>query len=221
MIIERRPTGTHTPLVTPAPWTRLGFNKCPCCPLPGEGGSCPAALSMQTTLDGLRHRTSTETVTATAIDDQGRKQTVTWPLQLVGAIMVQLAVFSSACPVGRKIKPYLAGLPPFTSSDDLLQHILKKILGTQGGEVLGTRREIQEIIEPLRQVFVYLLRRLRGDEQSHEDAIPNSIVHLDVLAQMLTFQADRLNKEMIEQMGSQQAAESPGLWARLRSLFVK
>lgn len=212
LIIERKPTGTHVPAVKPAPWTKLGYYKCPCCPIPGEGGLCPAAHSMQTTLDSLRHRTSTEIVTATAIDDHGVKQTVSWPLQVVGGIMVQLAVFSSDCPVGHKVKPYLKGLPPFTPSADLLKHVLGAILGTRGGEIEGARREVRDIIEPLRQVFEHLMMRLQGDELAHEDAIPNSIVHVDALAQILSMQAGKLTNKMAAQLGT---PAKPGFWARL------
>ncbi|MBI3551035.1 MAG: hypothetical protein HY077_00835 [Elusimicrobia bacterium] len=224
--IERKPTGTVIPLVKggPAPWTRLGFEKCPCCPLPGEGGSCPAALSLQTTLDRLRHHTSTEPVTATAIDERGRKQTVTWALQMVGAVLVELAVFSSECPVGRRVKPYLQGLSPFAASDELLSHVLKKILGANAGSVEGAQKAVQEIIEPLRQVFVYLMRRLGGgSEQPHEDAIPNSIVHVDTFTQVLAFRARRLNEQMASELGWKDEPKSPsakpGLWSRLRDSF--
>jgi hypothetical protein len=221
MIIERKPTGTHIPLVRPAPWTRLGYYKCPCCPLPGEYGQCPAALSMQTTVDRLRHRTSTETVTATAIDDHGKSQTVSWPLQMVGSIMVQLAVFSSDCPVGRRIKPYLKGLSPFASSADVLKHVVGGVLGTHQGEIEGARKEIREIIEPLRQIFEYLLLRLRGDEKAHQDAIPNSIVHVDTLTQIMSFQANKLTDQVAAQLGTPAkpqeglSGEKPGLWNRL------
>lgn len=219
--IERKSTGTHIPLVKPAPWTRLGYYKCPLCPLPGEGGACPAALSMQETLDRLRHRTSTEMVKATATDDRGQKQTVSWPLQAVGSIMVQLAVFSSQCPVGHKVKPYLKGLPPFSQAGDLLKHVMANVLGTQGGEVEGARKEIREIIEPLRQVFEYLMLRLRGDEKGNQDAIPNSIVQVDALTKILSLQANKLNDQMAAQLGTppaakpEEAPEKPGFWGKL------
>jgi hypothetical protein len=178
---------------------------------------------MQTTLDRLRHRTSTETVTATAIDDHGNKQTVSWPLQMVGSIMVQLAVFSSECPVGRRIKPYLNGLPPFTPSEGLLKHVMRAVLGSQAGQVEGAQKEIRDIIEPLRQVFEHLLLRLRGDETASQDAIPNSIVHVDTLTQIMSFQANRLDGQMAASLGTptpaprpaDKPADKPGFWSKL------
>ncbi len=197
MFIERRPTGTHTPSVSPpAPWTKLGFNKCPCCPLPGERGYCPAALSLQTTLDQLRYRSSTEIVTANAVDEAGREQTVTAPLESIGAIMVQLAVISSQCPVGRKLKPHLKGLSPFADSGELLKYVLRGLLGNNDGAVDSARREIQEIVRPLQEVLVYLRRRLRGGDEPVHDVIPNSIVRLDAWTQLLEFEANRLTEEL-------------------------
>ena len=223
--IERKLTGTHIPRLkgSPAPWTKLGFQKCPCCPLPGEAGWCPAAISLQTTLDRLRHRTSTEIVTATAVDARGRRETVTWPLQLVGAVMVQLAVFASECPVGRRVKPHLQGLSPFTPANELLRHVLGGILGPEGGSAESVQRAVSETIEPLHQVFSYLFRRLSGGgSASHEDAIPNSIVHVDTFAQMMAYRANRLTEKMTSELGWKEPPkpkEEKGLWARLRSLF--
>jgi hypothetical protein len=197
VFIERRPTGTHVPAVSPpAPWTKLGFNKCPCCPLPGERGYCPAAVSLQTTLDQFRYRTSTETVTATAVDEAGLEQTVTAPLAAIGAIMVQLAVLSSQCPVGRKLKPYLKGLPPFADYNELLQHVLKGLFGAKDGAAEGARKDIEEVVRPLHEVLVYLQRRLRGGDEPHQDVIPNSIVRVDAWAQLMRMEAERLNGEL-------------------------
>lgn len=197
MFIERRPTGTHVPAVSPpAPWTKLGFNKCPCCPLPGERGYCPAAISLQTTLDQLRYRSSTETVTAIAVDESGREQTVTAPLAAIGAILVQLAVLSSECPVGRKLKPHLKGLPPFADYNELLQHVLKGLFRTDDAAGEGARQDIEEKVKPLHEVLVYLQRRLRGGDEPQHDVIPNSIVRVDAWAQLLGMQAKALNEEL-------------------------
>ncbi len=213
--IERRPTGTHIPAVkSPAPWTKLGYRKCPCCPLPGDLGWCPAALSLQTTLERLRHRTSVEMVTATAIDERGRKETTTAPLQSVGAVLVQLAVFASECPVGRSVKPHLGGLSPFIPSTELIQALLDRIVAAGG--------DVEKLVKPLHEVFVYLLSRLSGGSgKANEDAIPNSVVRVDAIAQALAFRARRLSDEMSGQLGWTERKQRPqtGLWGKLRGLF--
>lgn len=168
----------------------------PLLPLPGERGVCPAAVSLQTTLDQLRYRNSTETVTATAVDESGREQTITAPLAAIGAILVQLAVLSSDCPIGHKLKPYLKGLPPFADYNELLQHVLKGLFGADDGKGVVTRRDIEEKVKPLHEVLVYLQRRLRGGDEPHHDVIPNSIVRVDAWAQLLGMQAKALNDEL-------------------------
>lgn len=212
--IERRPTGTHIPVRRgiPEPWTKLSFHKCPCCPLPDMLPSCPAALSLQATMTKLRSRKSIERVKATAIDARGRSQTVEWPLQAVGSTLVQLAVFASDCPVGRRLKPHLVGLPPFASSLDLSRHLAGKILKKHGGSVEAARQELSESLSPLHDVFTHLMRRFRSDERSRvkpqegietlaRDAVPNSITQVDAFSQLLAVRADALFAKLSTELG--------------------
>lgn len=213
--IQRKPTGTHIPLLleAPEPWTDLPFHKCPHCPLPGMIRTCPAALSLQTTLSKLRSRQSYEKVKATAIDEQGRSQTVEWPLQAVGGTLVQLAVFASGCPVGRKLKPFLAGLPPFVSSLDLSRRIATMILQKHGGSLEASRQELTESLAPLHEVFAHLIRRFRSDEKEKvgeadglaailgRDAVPNAITQVDAFAQILALKANSLFAELSTELG--------------------
>lgn len=213
--IERRLTGTHVPIVrSPAEWTKLGYQKCPGCPIPGDLGWCPAALSLQATLDRLRDRTSIEMVTATATDDAGHKETITAPLQAVGAVLVQLAVFASECPVGRQLKPHMAGLSPFIDGNKLIQTLLERIIAAGG--------DAERMIKPLHEVFVHLLSRLSGRIESNADAIPNSVVRVDAIAQAVAFRAKRLNSELGAKLGwtaSKKADEKPGLLGKIKGLF--
>lgn len=210
--IERKPTGTHIPAVkSPAPWTKLGYRKCPCCPLPGDLGVCPAAISLQSTLDRLRHHTSTEVVTATIVDSAGRKESAAVPLQTVGGSLVQLAVFASECPVGRKLKPYLSGLSPFIAAPELIQKLMERIVAAGAS--------VEQLAKPLHEVFVYLLSRLVDEgEKPHEDAIPNSVVRVDAIAQALAFRARRLNEEMAGQLGWTQK-KPDGFITKLKGFF--
>ncbi|HAH05127.1 MAG TPA: hypothetical protein DCM05_01160 [Elusimicrobia bacterium] len=240
--IQRKLTGTHIPerRLTPEPWTALSFHKCPCCPFPDGPVPCPAALSLQTTMSKLRSRKSFERVTATAIDAQGRSQTVEWPLQDVGSALVQLAVFASGCPVGRRLKPYLQGLPPFVTSLELSRHVAKLILQRHGGSIDGARQELAESLAPLHDVFSHLTLRIRTDEQDKaaegsaegpetlgRDAVPNSITQVDAIAQLLALRSDKLFSQLAADLGwnekpGQPAAAQPedaGLWRKLTGLF--
>lgn len=212
--IQRKPTGTHIPLLRegPEPWTGIKFHQCPCCPLPDTELHCPAAISLQTTMSKLRSRKSFEKVMATAIDASGRSQTVEWTMQAVGSALVQLAVFASGCPVGRRLKPYLEGLPPFVSSLDLSRSIAKKILNKHGGSIEAARQELAESLAPLHDVFKHLSRRINADEQSRpragqgieslpRDAVPNSISQVDAFAQRLALQSNSLFSQLSVELG--------------------
>lgn len=231
--IERKPTGTHIPLLKgkPEPWTDLGYKKCPGCPLPELTLSCPAALSLQTTLGKLRPRHSIEQVKATAVDARGRTQTVEWTMQEVGATLVQLAVFATDCPIGRKLKPYLAGLHPFVSSLDLSRHIGEGILRKYGGSLEASRDELLSVLKPLHEVFMHLAERLKtdpnegGGERPSRDAVPNSISTVDAFAQLLALRADRLFGQLSKEAGwsapkpSDAPAAGGGLLGRIKGLF--
>jgi len=213
--IERKETGTHTPTMREKPkaWTMLAFNKCPSCTFPSGLPLCPAASSLQKTMGKLRSRRSTERVKATAVDAEGRSQTVECDLQTVGATLVQLAVFESACPVGYRLKPHLAGLPPFVDSMHLMRHITRKILEKHGGSVEASRQELAETLEPLREVFLCLVKRLRSEKldasetdpddaiASINDAVPNSIIQVDAISQRFSMKADKLIAEISSELG--------------------
>lgn len=213
--IERKDTGTHIPTVRekPKPWTKLEFHKCPSCSLPAYFPSCPAALSLQGTMAKLRPRSSTERVRATAVDAKGNARTVERDLQSVGSALVQLAVFESACPVGYRLKPYLAGLPPFADSLEMMRHVTRKILEKHGGSIEASRQELAEVLGPLGEVFVRLVRRIRsedreagapdgkGGSRAFADAVPNSIVQVDAIAQRFAMQAEQLCDEVSGELG--------------------
>jgi len=232
--IERKPTGTHILRGRPEPWTKLSFHKCPCCPLPEAMLTCPAARSLQTTMSELRSRKSYERVKASAVDIEGRSQTVEWDLQSVGSTLVQLAVFASGCPVGRKLKPYLKGLPPFVDTMGFSRHIAAVILKKHGGSADAAGRELGEVLTPLHEVFLHLTRRIGADQQERSapeqgeesafcDAVPNSITQADAFAQGLAMRADRLFSEITAEVGWAEAekpapaAPASGGW--LRRLF--
>lgn len=221
--IDRTRSGTHRPrsAAEPAPWTRLEHHRCPGCPLAPEERHCPAALSLEQTLDKLAGRISHEVVEATAITGGERLVRVRWPLQDVGAVFVQLAVFASGCPLGDHFKPLLADLPPFSTSRELGRHLVSRLLLRHRGRVEACRRELEGSIETLRTVLAHLSRRLSLGRGLRGDAVANSIVQLDAFAGCLSLQAADLINELA---GNATAAvrrpfRAPGLWAMLRAFL--
>jgi hypothetical protein len=123
-------------------------------------------------------------------------------------------VFASECPVGRQLKPHMAGLSPFIDGNQLIQTLLQRILAAGG--------DVEKLVKPLHEVFVHLLSRLSGRLESNADAIPNSVVRVDAIAQAVAFRAKRLNNEMGAKLGWTQPAkadEKPGLLGKIKDLF--
>ena len=181
-------------------WTRLDFHKCPCCPLKSEETEhCPAAESLESTLMKLRDRYSYERVTAKLVDWAGRSTTVNWQLQEVGSIFVQLAVFSSNCPVGKQFKQLLKDLRPFATNEELSKHLISKFLLKHRGEIEQTKKDILQKMEPIRVVFSQLSKRLASDTGG--DAIANSIVRLDAFALNISLYLEEVLEEVKVDMG--------------------
>jgi hypothetical protein len=185
----------------PSPWTQLDHCKCPCCPLSAAFERCPAAESLETTLLRLRERNSCEVVEAAIIDGANRLTSVNWQLQEVGSTFVQLAVFASSCPVGRKFKSLLRDLRPFSTSNELGQHLISKFLLKYRGEVGETKREVMEQLEPLRIVFQSLSKRLRGVGGTQGDAVANSIINLDAFALNISVHLEEAFDEILADLG--------------------
>ncbi len=183
-------------------WTRLDFHKCPCCPLDSEKvGYCPAAESLESTLARLQDHFSYEKVTATVVDSARRSTIVHWQLQEVGSTFVQLAVFSSSCPVGRQFKSLLRDLRPFSTNEELSKHLIGKFLLKHRGEIEECQQDIIKKMEPLRIVFSCLAKRLSGNTGG--DAIANSIVRLDAFALNVSLYMEEVVKEITKDMGWQ------------------
>ena len=226
----------------PSPWTALEHCKCPCCPLSAAFERCPAAESLETTLMRLRDRNSCEMVEAVIIDGANRATTVHWQLQEVGSTFVQLAVFASSCPIGRRFKSLLRDLRPFSTSNELGQHLIRKFLLKYRGEVDETKREITEQLEPLRIVFQSLSKRMGGQGGNQGDAVANSIINLDAFALNISVHLEEAFWEILEDLGWDESGHATELnapstsegeafivaereqpkksfWAQLRSLF--
>ncbi|MDE2290438.1 MAG: hypothetical protein KGL53_00030 [Elusimicrobia bacterium] len=221
--IERSTTGTHVarPREKTKEWARLAFNKCSCCPLPESVRNCPAAMSLQATMGKLRRRSSVERVRATAVDGEGRAQTVESDLQGVGGTLVRFAVFETACPVGYRLKPYSGGLPAFSDSMTLMRALTRRILERHGGSVEAAQQELSETLGPLQEVFVRLIERIRSERPEEPppvpegqrapiyDAVPNSIVQADAVAKRFAMKADALCAELGAELGWGRGAGPP------------
>ena len=181
-------------------WAQLEIHKCPFCTLRNNNSKyCPAAESLASTLFTLKDHNSYEPVTARIVDSAGRSTTVNWPLQEVGSIFVQLAVFSSECPIGLQFKPLLKDLRPFATNEELSKHLISKFLLKHRGKVERARKDILQKMEPIRVIFSQLSRRLASD--SGGDAMANSIVRLDAFALNISLYIEEVLEQVKSEMG--------------------
>jgi len=230
--IELTQTGTHIPrpLTEPAPWTRLSHYKCACCPLGTNIRYCPAAESLETTLLRLQDHYSTEQVKARAVDGASRETIISRSLQEVGTAFVHLAVFSSGCPIGREFRPMLSDLRPFSTNEELSRHIVTKMLLKHRGRLEQSRQQILAMLEPLREVFAKLCKRLPVNSKG--DAMANSIISMDAAALAIVLEIDQALENLATEMGwgdtatprpveTLSALPPTSLWARLKARFTR
>lgn len=201
-LIEMSRSGTYifTEFKEPAEWTRLDFHKCQCCPLSDAQEYCPAAESLEMTLMRFRNRYSYESVEAIAVDGANRRTVINGTLQEVGSVFVQLAVFSSGCPIGKRLRPLLRDMRPFTTNNELTHYLISKLLLRNRGDVNSARRDIKKQLEPLHEVFNKLWSRL-DNAPSDGDAPTNSIVRMDAFAVNVSLQLDKVLDDIITDMG--------------------
>lgn len=187
----------------PAAWTKLSFNKCPTCPLTDDRQTCPAAYSLDSTLMKLHGKVSSEVVKASAVDHLERRSEVSWPLQQVGSIFVQLALFSSGCPVGDQMRPLLNGLPPFASTNELMRHAVTKLLIRHKGDAENSKKEIRAALEPLHEILKHLIKRLHEQfmAEGGGDAIPNSLARMDALTHLIDLHLEKVAEELSAELG--------------------
>lgn len=200
--IELTQTGTHIPkpIGEPAKWVKLNYQQCSCCPLSTKHTRyCPAAESMETTLLRLQDHYSHERVKARATDAANRETVVEQSLQEVGTSFVHLAVFSSGCPIGREFRPMLNDLRPFSTNEELSKHLVSKTLLKHRGSIDASREEILSKLEPLREVFSQLCKRLPVDSKG--DAMTNAIICLDAATMSIVLDLDEALDTLAEEMG--------------------
>ncbi len=208
--IEMTRSGTFmlADMKEPAEWTRLDFHRCSCCPLAEGVSFCPAAESLENTLMRFSDHFSYEHVEATAVDGANRRTAIEGTLQEVGSVFVQLAVFSSGCPVGKRLRPLLRDMRPFATNNELTRYLISKILLKNRGVINAAREDIKYQIEPLHEVFSNLWKRM-DNQPPGGDAVQNSIVRMDAFTMNVSLQLDEILTELSSDMGWDDDEELP------------
>lgn len=175
----------------PPPWTELGFEQCPHCPLdPSESPHCPAAVALAPLVESFDHvmshdRCRVEVVTAerTVVEEDVAIQ------KALGSLM-GLVLAASACPYTSRLRPMARFHLPLASTDETIYRATSMYLLAQyfvaGGEVEEGDWEMEglsSLYDDLRVVNRRLSERLASVVAT--DSSVNAVIGLDVFAAFL------------------------------------
>lgn len=184
-------------------WTKLGFCKCPNCPLDeGRHRHCPIAVSLTGTADFFSDSTSYEEVDL-HIETPERKYAARTPLQRGLSSMVGIYMVTSGCPIMEKLKPMVRFHLPLATVEETEYRVLSMYLMAQyfiykqGMKPDWDMKNLADIYKEIRVVNKHFIKRLSN--VSMEDASLNSLVRLDCFAMSV---ASLINEEVLDRLKS-------------------
>lgn len=183
-------------------WVRLDFFKCPGCTLEKSANpTCPVAMVLAQYARDLADRKSFEDVRVFVDEDDGRQIILEKvALQTVVGELVRLAVFQSACPVGRRVKPTMARLHPFPTNKETLQALAVFFaLRSRGGNGALDPEQVQ-FMKSLHEVFGCLCKRL--ETAGKGDVYLNAVVVMHSLSLLFSLSAPELIENAIAECRS-------------------
>jgi hypothetical protein len=176
------------------PWTELGFQRCPNCPLDGATTPhCPMAVRfvpLIAMVGKLRSYDQVEVCVETAERSVSKLTTVQRGL---GALMGLLSA-SSDCPHARFLRPMAHYHLPFASEDETIYRAASTyllgqyLLAQQGGEPDWTLAGLKARYLQLQSVNAAMAGRLR--HAVDDDGAVNALILLDLLAKALPYSID-------------------------------
>ncbi len=178
-------------------WIKLENFQCPACTLdPQENPTCPVAEVMAKYAFDLADRKSFEMVDVEIFQTDGTSFTLhEIPLQRVVGELVRLGAFQYECPVGRKVKEPMTGLPPFPNNEEIIDAFTRAFAEhAANGEL---EADEMELLEQLHDLFGNLSIRL--DQIGRGDAHLNGVVILHSLSVLFSLSAPELVHKFIEQ----------------------
>lgn len=185
-------------------WTRLGFFKCPNCPLnEAEYKFCPVAINMAELIDFFKDLISYEEVDV-IIDTQERRYTKRAALQYAVGSLVGIYMVTSGCALLEKLKPMVRFHLPFATPQETTYRALSMYLVSQyflykrGKQPDWDLKNLAKIYSNVRVVNENFCKRLTSLEV--EDASLNAVVMLDLFASYVNFFLEENMVEEIEQL---------------------
>ncbi|HTE41085.1 MAG TPA: hypothetical protein VK629_09650, partial [Steroidobacteraceae bacterium] len=174
---------------SPPEWTRLEFHQCSGCPLAAtETPHCPAAVRLASTIDRFADVVSFDRIDVIVETDERTVSTRTSAQQGL-ASLIGLVLASSGCPQTAVFRPMARFHLPFSSEVETAYRIASMYLMAQhfaareGKQKDLDLKDLALVYRGVHQVNVGLVQRLRA--ATHQDAIVNAVVLLDVYTSLV------------------------------------
>lgn len=187
------------PASTPT-WTQLDFHQCSGCPLAmSESPQCPAAVRLAAVIDRFADVVSFNPIQVTVETEERVISTRTTAQQGL-ASLIGLVLASSGCPRMAVFRPMARFHLPFSSEVETTYRVASMYLMAQhyaaqeGRAVDVELRDLALVYRGVHQVNVGLVQRLRA--ATHQDAIVNAVVLLDVYSSLVPAALDELLAEI-------------------------
>ncbi|MBM4053198.1 MAG: hypothetical protein FJ264_00700 [Planctomycetes bacterium] len=184
-------------------WTKLDFNKCPSCPLDSAIHShCPAALSIVPLIKNFNKMASYEKVNCLVKDGERFCHAETSLQQAISSIM-GLYLATSSCPILEKLQPMARFHLPFASHYETTYRAVSMYLLAEYFRSVNNKQHIPFSLKPLIELYKTinvvnnsLARRIKS--ACENDASINSLIILDVFAQMIPYEIENDLKNLEE-----------------------
>ncbi len=182
-----RPTNDDDP-----EWVRLGYHRCPNCPL--EATNCPAAADLREIVDAFADVRSTHAAVVRVETPERTFEKVCDAQTGLGSL-VGLVMATSGCPLLSRMKPMARTHLPFSTVEEtivrsvstwLLTEYLRSLKGATPDYALAGLRALYAELEVLNTAFAERLRA--GAEQ---DANLNAVVRLFTFSALVGMSVDR------------------------------
>lgn len=112
-------------------WTRLGFHRCPNCPLnPSQHSRCPAAVALVEVVESFKNSISYEKADV-VVRTPYRTYQKRASLQEVVTSLMGLYMVSSGCPILEKLRPMVFTHLPFATPEETFFRVISTYLLAQ------------------------------------------------------------------------------------------
>lgn len=181
-------------------WTRLDFHQCSSCPLAiAKSPHCPAAVRLASVIDRFADVVSYDQIDV-AVETEERTITVKTSAQQALASLIGLVLAASGCPQMAVFRPMARFHLPFSSELETTYRVASMYLMAQhfaareGHATDIDLKDLARVYRGVHQVNVGLVQRLRA--ATHQDAIVNAVVLLDVYTSLVPAALNELLDEI-------------------------